>query len=337
MRRFGKMFAGAALACLFFFAASAAMETSAWARAGGGGSMGSRGGRAFSAPSKPSAPSFGGQGMNAPRNPAPSAPGSATGGMFGRSPFMQGLAGGLAGGMLGSLLFGGVGHAATGGMARGGIGFMDLAIIGLLLYLAYRFFKKRRLREAPARSEYSLGASRFEDSYTQPQETYGGFSNAPARGLSNVELGFQHLRQADPALDEAELKENFQDMFFRVQAAWMNRSLEGVENLLTPEMAEFFRGKIEAMKSDGVSNRLENIAIRKVEPSEVWQENGRDFVTVFITASLLDYTVADNDGRIVGGDKLNPVKFQEFWTFTRDAGPNRWRLCAINQIDEAAD
>lgn len=332
MKKFSKIFAGVALAGLFFFGVSIAVETIAWARAGGGGSMGSRGGRSFSSPVKPSSPSFGGSGLNTPpRNPSPGqiGPSPSTGGLFGRSPFMQGLAGGLAGGLLGSLLFGGVGHASSGGMGAGGIGLMDLALIGLLLFLAYRFFRNRRARAYSAAGQFAAAA--------QSRTMYEGVSHDPVSSRPEVELGFQRLRQADPAFSEEALNETFQDIFFRVQAAWMNRSLDGIENLVSPEMAEYLKGEFETMKSRGTINRLENIAIRKVEPSEIWQETGRDFVTVLITANLLDYMVDDGTGGIVGGDKLNPVKFQEFWTFSRETGSSQWRLTAINQIYEAGN
>jgi predicted lipid-binding transport protein (Tim44 family) len=71
-----------------------------------------------------------------------------------------------------------------------------------------------------------------------------------------------------------------------------------------------------------------------VEPAEVWRESSRDFITVLITASLLDYTVDDKTGKLLKGDKLNPVKFLEFWTFTRDTGNRLWQLAGINQPGE---
>ncbi|MGH7412379.1 MAG: Tim44 domain-containing protein, partial [Candidatus Methylomirabilis sp.] len=30
---------------------------------------------------------------------------------------------------------------------------------------------------------------------------------------------------------------------------------------------------------------------------------------------------------------VEPVTFEEFWTFTRPVGPNPWRLSAINQAE----
>ncbi len=114
----------------------------------------------------------------------------------------------------------------------------------------------------------------------------------------------------------------------------MNRTLDGVENLVTPEMRDYFSAEFTRMKQDHVINRLENIAVRKVEPAEVWQESGRDFITVLFTANLLDYTVDDESAKLRNGDKLNPVKFEEFWTFTRHAGSRAWQLAGINQLNE---
>jgi predicted lipid-binding transport protein (Tim44 family) len=147
-----------------------------------------------------------------------------------------------------------------------------------------------------------------------------------------VESGLRQIGRYDPNFNEETLKEAVQDIFFRIQAAWMNRSTDGIERMVTGEMAAFFKDEFEDMRQKGRINRLENIAVRKVEPTEAWQESGKDFVTALITANLLDYTVDDATGNVVEGDKLNPVKFQELWTFCRDIGAAQWKLSGINQV-----
>lgn len=47
--------------------------------------------------------------------------------------------------------------------------------------------------------------------------------------------------------------------------------------------------------------------------------------------NLLDYTTDDATGAVVSGSKTEPVKFEEYWTFTRPVGNNPWRLSAISQ------
>lgn len=258
------------------------------------------------------------------------------GGTFSRSPFLQGLAGGLAGGFLGSLLFGGIGHASPGGFGGGGIGFLDLIILGLLLFFLWKFIKRRR--ELAGASAYSRQGS---DSYSQggysaPQAepAYGQGGGTGADPYDHIQRGFEQIRQFDPSFNANDLRDQVQDMFFRVQAGWMNRSLDSILDLLTPEMAQYFVQEFDGMKRAGRTNRLENIAIRKVEPAEVWQESGKDYVTVLFTANLLDYTMDDATGEVVEGDRVNPVKFEEFWTLSRDIGSAQWQLSAIQQTHE---
>ncbi len=323
------------LSTLLLFAATVFLESSAWARAGGGRSMGSRGSRSFSSPQMPSSPS---PGVSSPgRNPLPGAAAQPSGGFFSRSPFLQGLAGGLAGGMIGSLLFGGMGHAASGGPTGGGIGFLDVAIIALLLYLAYRFFMGRRLRHDTA-AGYSVDRSAVFQGGDIPSQEWGqqqrlGQPQDHAFEDSGLRRGLDHIKQYDPSFHEDGFKETAQDLFFRIQAGWTNRSIEGIESILTPEMVDFFNGEFASMKQKGIVNHLENIAIRKVELAEVWQEAGKDYITILFTANLLDYTVDATTRDVVDGSKIVPVKFQEFWTFCREVGTSRWQLSAISQLE----
>jgi predicted lipid-binding transport protein (Tim44 family) len=259
-------------------------------------------------------------------------------GWFRGSPFLQGLAGGVAGGFLGNMLFGGRGGNAAGSMGGsggGGIGLFDIIILGLLLYFGYKFYKRWRLQKEGTSFYGDVVSPRIESSHGTTRDTYAGTpQDSSSTYDDDLERGWDQIKRIDPSFNEESFKELVQDMFFRIQAGWMNRSLEGVENLLTPEMTEFFKKEFEGMKQKGRINRLENIAVRKVEISEAWQETGKDYVTVFFTDNLLDYTVDDKTGQVVGGDKLNPVKFQEFWTFCRDIGSSRWQLSAINQVGE---
>jgi len=316
------------------------METIAWARAGGGSSSGSRGGRSLSQPSRPPSPSPGpGSQPSTPYGQptpgvrpgmAPSPPGS-----FMRSPFAQGLAGGLLGGLVGNMLFGSRGYGApgSGGFGGSGIGLFDLLLIGGGIYFLMRYLRRRRERMAT------------EPAYYGPVDHdqaggYGGYNQAPEAAYDqppispqarDLQQGLEQIRSFDPGFNEYQFKETAQDLFFRVQAAWMNRSLEGMEDILTDEMAADFAIQFAEMKSKGHLNRLENIAVRKVEVSEAWQESGQDFITVLFMASLLDYTVDDKNGEVVAGDRHNPVKFEEFWTFCRPGGHPQWKLSAINQ------
>ena len=294
------------------------LEFDAHARAGGGSrSMGSRGSRSYSRPASPSpqpAPSRQQQAAPAPGyQPQP-----ASGG------FMRSMAGGIVGGMLGGMLFRSLGFSGMGGgMGGGGIGLFEILLLAGIGYLIYRFIKKKR--------EESSGASFEPEPYrggTVTPISQGYQASAPE--VDDLETGLAHIRQFDPSFDETRYTDLVMDNFFKIQGAWMNRDLTPVQNLLTDEMRRVFQADLDRLIRDKQINRLENIAVRKVDIVEAWQESGQDFINTLVYANLLDYTT-DESGAVLSGSKNDPVKFEEYWTFTRPVGNNPWKLSAIDQ------
>jgi predicted lipid-binding transport protein (Tim44 family) len=302
------------------------------ARAGGGSSGGSRGSRSYSAPTSPSqvSPSR----PTAPASPVAPAPMQAPQ----RSGWGGMLGGLLVGGLIGSLLFGGLGHGMF-----GGIGLMEIVLIGGLIVFAIVWMRRRQAAGAVGTPAYAGGYSGSGSSSGgwQPSggSTYsgGGSSAAPAAmldapaELSDLDRGIGHIRQMDAQFDPAAFSESATDMFFKIQAAWTNRDMGRVTDLLTPEMRGVLQAQCDKLRADRRINRLENIAVRQAAVTEGWQEKGQDFVTVYFLASLVDYTTDESGAQVLDGSRTEPVKFEEYWTFTRPVGPNPWKLSAIQQ------
>jgi predicted lipid-binding transport protein (Tim44 family) len=276
-------------------------------------------------PTRPSTPP--------PLTGAGAQPGSS--GSFLRS-FGGGLLGGLAGGLLFRSLFGGPAAQSgtgAGASAGGGIGLMDILLLGGIAYLVYWYIKKRRQEaEATAPGGYYQSSGNVE---LPPQPQYPPVYDLPQAaspgGDQDLERGLANIRQFDPYFDEAKFQEWCTDTFFKIQGALANRDLTTVRQLLTGEMLRILQGDADALKAQKKINRLENIAVRSVDITEAWQESGSDFITVRVFANLLDYNVDEATGQVVEGSKTDPVKFEEYWTFTRSVGGNPWQLSAINQ------
>jgi predicted lipid-binding transport protein (Tim44 family) len=307
---------------LFFYV----LEIDALARAGGGRSMGSMGSRSFSTP-RPSSPSPSRQ-----VSPTPSSPMNQPFQQPQSGGFLRSMAGGLVGGMIGGMLFRSMGFAGGGGVGGGGIGLFEIILIGLLLYGVWWYIKKKRLAAS------GTGSPNYYRETQEPQQPapYGSSSYAPAyeqqSATNDLDAGLGYLRQMDPSFDEQRFKDQCLDNFFKVQGAFANRDMSVIRMLFTDEMFGILQRDADDMKQKRRINRLENIAVRTVDMTEVWQETGKDFITVRLYANLLDYTVDEDSGQVVSGSKTEPVKFEEYWTFTRPVGNNPWQLSAINQV-----
>lgn len=300
------------LAAVLFLSTSV-LEYEAYARAGGGSrSMGSSGSRSYSQPTSPS-PYRSQQAAPSPGYQQP-----ASGG------FMRSMAGGIAGGLLGGMLFRGLGFGGMGGgMGGGGIGLFEILLLAGIGYLIYRYIKKKR----EGGSINSFEAAPYQGGNVTPISQ--GYQNTSPGG-EDVETGLAHIRQFDPSFDENRYDDLVMDNFFKIQGAWMNRDLTTVHGILTDEMRRIFQADIDTLVRNKQINRLENIAVRNVDIVEAWQESGQDYINTLIYANLLDYTT-DETGSVLSGSKSDPVKFEEYWTFTRPVGNNPWKLTAINQ------
>ncbi len=237
-----------------------------WARAGGGFSGGFRGSRSFSAPRTPSSGTSQFQGST----PSPST------GLYEQSfngqPLSCGaLAGGLAGGFLGSMLFGGMGHGwGGGGLGGSGFGFLEIILLIALLFIVFRFIRGRKMNQQ--------NQSRLAD-YASPSYQQPGTYSSPLQGPDqDVETGIAHIQSMDPNFDPMAFKDWVQDLFFKIQAAWGNQDLSPVDPFLTDQMKGIFSQDLQEQKAANQINRLENIAVRSVDITEAWQEEGKDFI-----------------------------------------------------------
>ena len=234
----------------------------------------------------------------------------------------------LLGGLLGSLLFGGLG-----GMS-GGIGFMDLLVMGGLAALAISFLRRRTLQPAPA-STSAYGRTESIPMTPVPAsipEPAGALGQGGAAALDeDLARGVDHIRTMDPDFDPARFLAIAKDLFVRLQIGWSGGDLAAVRAHLTDEMAVALEGDMARLRERGRRNRIDQVAVDSVALTEAWQEHGRDLVTAEIRAGAVDYVVDEATGQVVEGSATKPTRFVEYWTFVRPVGANAWRLGAIQQ------
>ena len=240
---------------------------------------------------------------------------------------MGGIAGFALGGLLGSLLFGGLGGLGRG---FGGIGLMEILLIGGGILLLVMFLRRRRA-EAPAPAY--AGAGGAGSAYGAMEQPGGGTATItpemPSTADSDLERGITHIRSMDPAFDPASVADTARRLFQGVQQAVTMRDVVWIREHLGNEMYAVLQDQCDRLRAAKQTNRVEKIDLRGAEVTEAWQEGGQDFVTVRLTGSLLDYTVDDASGNVIEGSRSIPTDVDEYWTLTRPVGPNRWKLSAI--------
>ncbi|ADW16915.1 import inner membrane translocase subunit Tim44 [Desulfobulbus propionicus DSM 2032] len=244
--------------------------------------------------------------------------------------FSRGLMGGLLGGALGGLLFGSLFGASGSGM-----GILPLLILGGVGYFLYKRFVNRPAAPSssgyqppPAPNMFQGGGGQFAGNTVPPVPPI-----PPIRATNTMEQGLAEIRATDPGFDDKYFLEVASDVFFKIQAGWMRRDLSSYRHLLGQQLAAEYEQHFARMQELGQINKLESIAVRKVEIIAAGSDNGEDFVTVLFTANLLDYTVDEKTGALVEGSMTEPIKFAEKWTWARPMRTEDWKLEGIEVVE----
>ena len=294
------------------------LENYADARAGGGRSGGFRGSRSYSSPARPTQPSNPARRETTPsQQTSPMAP--QTGG------FMRGLGTAVLGGFLGSMLFSGLAHGfggLGGGLGGSGIGMMEILLFGGLAYFIYRKFRRPAL---------ATGNDSMQYQNSQPYTQYNSINPPAQETPSSNEIDYRSLTLMDRSFNPDQFLKTAQDSFFKVQGAWNKQDTQALNALCGSQLMKTWEEELTSLRARGQQNRMENIALRESEITEVWTENGEDYITTRLRANLLDYTVDAKSGAVVSGSNTDQIEFEEYWTFARPVGPNAWKLTAVQQ------
>ncbi len=276
------------------------------------------GGKSFSMPTK--------------KAPAQSAPPAGMNNQKGS--FSRGLMGGLLGGALGGMLFG-----SMFGGSGSGMGLLPILLLAGVAYFIYRRMSSGTKAGSPFQGGFPGGQHSQGGSPGGRGPLAGGFQMPsappppPPVGVMAVDEGLDEIGRSDRNFDPKYFVEVASDVFFQVQAGWMRRDLDSYRHLLGGQLAAEYEKEFEEMRRQGHINKLESIAIRRVEITAAGSDGREDFVTVLFVANLLDYTVDDTSGELVSGSMTTPVKFEEEWTWSRPTGTQEWRLEGIKVVN----
>ncbi|MFC0268926.1 Tim44 domain-containing protein [Kushneria aurantia] len=210
--------------------------------------------------------------------------------MGGASRFMGPLAGIMAGGLFAALLFGG---------AFDGIRFMDILLIALLAFIAFRFLAARR--------RATHGGPATHQHQQRQTHDFGGASGGTAGGAVNM--------GTTPAwFDREQFLSGAKEHFINLQRAWDNNDFERIQEYVTPELYNLLRSE---RAKQSANNRTEIVRLF-AELGDV-REYGQQ-----AEATVLFHGIVSEDGV--------ENEFNETWHLTREVRDQApWYIQGIEQ------
>ncbi len=145
------------------------------------------------------------------------------------------------------------------------------------------------------------------------------------------------LEKLDPAWDIDAIRHRINEVFFKVQQAWMARDQNLAKDCLSDALFQKHKLQTDHLIEQHHTNTLENINLTQVDIVDVedFRDNRKDQFWARVEGSMIDYTINDTNNRVVSGNNTKAESFAELWKFVRSG--NTWVLDEIDQSVSLAD
>ncbi len=145
-------------------------------------------------------------------------------------------------------------------------------------------------------------------------------TDRPTLADPRVSSGLRGLRGRDPQFALSDFKQYAAKVFRELQQAWNDRDWNRARPYESDRLFDSHRAFMERYRAERLINKLDDVEVGKVEVAKVEVDAFYESITVRIFASMKDYTVEEDSGKVVAGSKTRARRFSEYWTFVRRAG-----------------
>jgi hypothetical protein len=139
------------------------------------------------------------------------------------------------------------------------------------------------------------------------------------------------LEKLDPSWDLDSIRHRVEEVFFKVQQAWMERNQDLAKDYMSSALYQKHKLQTDQLIAQNRKNVLENINLIEVRVVDVedFLDNKKDLFWTHIEGSMIDYTIDDRTDRVLFGNRSKAETFTELWKFVRVT--NTWVLDEIDQ------
>lgn len=148
--------------------------------------------------------------------------------------------------------------------------------------------------------------------------TVGTAGAAPTNIASLYPIG--SLKESDPFFSESAMKEKISNLYVQMQDAWQNKDFETMRPYMTDSLFNQFNRQLDELKNSQLTNYIDRIAVLDVMLNG-WSSDGtNDSLVAILNTRIVDYTVSDKTGELVGGSKTAEKFMCYEWTLIRSKG-----------------
>lgn len=233
-----------------------------------------------------------------------------------QQPARKGFLGGM-GGILGGLLAGTLLGSLLSGAGFSGGGFLDILLIGLLVFLGLKLFARRRASSPASAAAAGAEGGMLRTSMPPQQDMHAGQDAWGALRSDAAQTPQEPQAHVPAGFDTEEFLRGAKMAYTRLQAAWDKRDLDDIAQFATPAVLDAVR---EQMAQEPGTSHTE-IMLVNAQLLEVSTDGSDERAQVYFDVLLRE-----------SPDQPTPTNAREIWHFVRQQNGGTWKLDGIQQI-----
>ncbi len=140
-------------------------------------------------------------------------------------------------------------------------------------------------------------------------------------------------KELDDQFDQAELQEKISNLYVQMQNCWQDKNLESLRPYFTDALFNQMNRSVETMKKLGQTNYVQRIAVLGVQLQGWYQEEGEDHILAVVRTRIVDFTLDDNSGKLISGDRTKEKFMTYQWDLCRATGAKTKQVEGIETVN----
>lgn len=187
---------------------------------------------------------------------------------------------------------------------------MPVVVIVIILIIVFSILKSKN------NSQKRTGTYQ---SQPQPQRMQQARKNiTPLKDRTNEIVTI--LKKTDENFSANDFITYAKKVYIDIQDAWSKRDLEPVRAVLHPNLYEQTKRQVQKKIDAKIINYLERICVNTTYLSGLRIDDDYEYLTVYLTAQMIDYQMHEETGQILYGDRTTRWDMQYKMIFVRATG-----------------
>lgn len=124
----------------------------------------------------------------------------------------------------------------------------------------------------------------------------------------------------DPDFSVMSFKQNATELYINLQEAWEAKDWKSIRTFESNSLFNTHRKQLQEYIDQGKTNKLDDQDVRSVELADFYVDGDQEVLIIRLNATCIDYTINDQTGAVIQGDKTTVYKRSYYLQFIRKAG-----------------